>query len=69
MSGADLEGYYSRCATFKLLRSNYGIDKNADEAERKKAGIENHFKLMALMYKELQKDLKLKERMKSCMKF
>jgi len=39
---------------FKSLRSNYEIDENADVAEREKAEVKNHFKLMALMYKELQ---------------
>ncbi len=40
---------------FKSLRINYEADKSLDDAEIKKIGLKNNFKLIALIYKELQR--------------
>jgi hypothetical protein len=42
-------------ALLKSLGMNYEVDENAEESEKKKAEIKNHFKLLALMYKELRR--------------
>jgi hypothetical protein len=42
-------------ATLKSLRIDYETDKDPYGAERTKAEIKHHFKLLALMYEELQK--------------
>lgn len=44
-------------AAVKSLRIHYKIDKNLDEAERQKRELKNHFKLLAFMYKELERQL------------
>jgi hypothetical protein len=41
-------------AFFKSLGTNYALIGNADDVERKKAKIKNHFKLLAHLYKELE---------------
>jgi hypothetical protein len=42
-------------ATFKSLKANYGNYESLDEIDKKKSRIKNHFKLLAFLYKELQK--------------
>ena len=42
-------------AFFKSLTISYDVEGNPEEDERTKARIKNHFKLLALMYRELQK--------------
>jgi len=42
-------------AALKSMTINYETGKNLDETERKKERIKNHFRLMAVMYKELVK--------------
>ena len=47
-----------RIAFSALLKSssvNHKVSKSADETERTKADLKNHFKLLAFMYKELEK--------------
>ena len=41
-------------ALFRSLGVRYTADEGADEPERVKAGIKNHFKLLAFLCKELQ---------------
>lgn len=41
-------------AIFKSMRIRYNAEKDADEPERTKAQLKNHFKLLALLYKGLQ---------------
>ena len=41
-------------AFLKSLLINYGLKGNADDAERKKVKIKNHFKLLAYLYRELK---------------
>ncbi|GAI98578.1 unnamed protein product, partial [marine sediment metagenome] len=42
-------------AAFGSLRIKHEIGENADEAERNKVKAKNHFRLLALMYRKLQK--------------
>jgi predicted ArsR family transcriptional regulator len=42
-------------AIFKSVRIRYHAEKDADEPERTKAQLKNHFKLLAQLYKELQR--------------
>lgn len=42
-------------AALKSLRIGYETDEDLEAAERTKVEIKNHFKLLALTYKELQK--------------
>jgi len=42
-------------AILKSMRIRYHADKDADEPERTKAQLKNHFKLLAQLYKELRR--------------
>jgi hypothetical protein len=42
-------------AAFKSLVIKYKADRDLDDAEEKKTGIKNHFRLLAFTYKEVQR--------------
>lgn len=45
----------SIASLIKTLGVRYGADKKVGEAEKKKAAIKNHFRLLAFLYKALQR--------------